>query len=73
VEDLSLTTNGVLLRRLAVELAAAGLRRVNVSLDTLREDRFLTMTRRDLLAQTLDGLAAAREAGWIWWRTGWWA
>lgn len=63
VEDLSLTTNGVLLRRLAPELAAAGLRRVNVSLDTLREDRFLTMTRRDLLAQTLDGLAAAREAG----------
>ena len=63
VEDLSLTTNGVLLRRLASELASAGLRRVNVSLDTLRADRFLKMTRRDLLAQTLDGLAAAREAG----------
>jgi len=61
--DLSLTTNGYLLRRDAAALAAAGLRRVNVSLDSLRADRFERMTRRDCLGTVLDGIEAAREAG----------
>ncbi|HET9051795.1 MAG TPA: GTP 3',8-cyclase MoaA [Candidatus Dormibacteraeota bacterium] len=61
--DLSLTTNGHLLRRDAPALAAAGLRRVNVSLDSLRADRFERLARRDALATVLDGIAAAREAG----------
>jgi len=61
--DLSLTTNGFLLRRDAQALAAAGVRRVNVSLDSLRAERFARITRRDCLATVLDGIAAAREAG----------
>jgi cyclic pyranopterin phosphate synthase len=61
--ELSLTTNGVGLARLARTLHAAGLQRVNVSLDTLRPDRFLQITRRDHLHHVLAGLAAARDAG----------
>jgi GTP 3',8-cyclase len=61
--DLALTTNGVSLRLLAHDLAAAGLRRINVSLDTLRPDRFLSITRRDDLDRVLDGIDAALEAG----------
>ena len=61
--DISLTTNGIGLARRAVALAAAGVNRLNVSLDTLRQDRFETITRRDRLADVLDGLAAARDAG----------
>ncbi|MCU1675198.1 MAG: molybdenum cofactor biosynthesis protein MoaA [Frankiales bacterium] len=61
--DLSLTTNGLGLTRLAQPLRDAGLRRVNVSLDTLRPDRFLALTRRDRLADVLAGLAAAKAAG----------
>ena len=61
--DLSLTTNGYLLRRDAAALAAAGLRRVNVSLDSLRAERFARITRRDCLDTVLDGMAAARDAG----------
>jgi GTP 3',8-cyclase len=61
--DLSLTTNGVLLRRDAPALAAAGLKRVNVSLDSLRADRFERLARRDSLNTVLDGIEAAREAG----------
>jgi cyclic pyranopterin phosphate synthase len=58
LEDLSLTTNGYLLERMVDDLAAAGLRRVNVSLDSLSRDRFFQMTRRDSLAQVLAGLEA---------------
>ncbi|HEX8065539.1 MAG TPA: GTP 3',8-cyclase MoaA [Thermoleophilaceae bacterium] len=58
VRDLSLTTNGYLLERDADALAAAGLRRINVSLDTLQRDRFFELTRRDSLAQVLRGLEA---------------
>jgi cyclic pyranopterin phosphate synthase len=58
VEDLSLTTNGYLLERDADALASAGLRRINVSLDTLQRDRFFQLTRRDSLAQVLRGLDA---------------
>ena len=61
--DISLTTNGFLLRRDARALADAGLRRVNVSLDSLRADRFERLARRDCLDTVLDGIAAAREAG----------
>ncbi len=60
---LSLTTNGVGLERQAEALCAAGLRRVNVSLDTLRPERFLEMTLRDRHADVLRGLAAAKAAG----------
>jgi cyclic pyranopterin phosphate synthase len=59
VHDLSLTTNGYLLRRHVEALVRAGLRRVNVSLDALAPDRFFQLTRRDALAQVLDGLEAA--------------
>ncbi|HZA75664.1 MAG TPA: GTP 3',8-cyclase MoaA [Acidimicrobiales bacterium] len=61
--DLALTTNGATLRLLAGDLVAAGLRRVNISLDTLRHDRFVTLTRRDELDNVLDGIEAAKEAG----------
>jgi cyclic pyranopterin phosphate synthase len=60
--DISLTTNGVGLARRAGRLAAAGLDRLNVSLDTLRPDRFLEITRRDRLRDVVAGLAAARAA-----------
>ncbi len=61
--DISLTTNGVGLARRADALAAAGVNRLNVSLDTLRPDRFAAITRRDRLADVLEGMAAARAAG----------
>ncbi|WP_327069736.1 GTP 3',8-cyclase MoaA [Kitasatospora sp. NBC_01250] len=61
--ELSLTTNGIGLARTAGELRAAGLRRVNVSLDTLRRERYTEITRRDRIADVFAGLAAAREAG----------
>jgi cyclic pyranopterin phosphate synthase len=60
---LSLTTNGIGLRRTATALRAAGLDRVNVSLDTLRPDVFHTLTRRNRHQDVLDGLEAARAAG----------
>jgi cyclic pyranopterin phosphate synthase len=59
VTDLSLTTNGVLLDRYAGPLVEAGLRRVNVSLDSLAHVRFAEITRRDALDRVLAGLAAA--------------
>ncbi|MFP5320657.1 MAG: GTP 3',8-cyclase MoaA [Acidimicrobiia bacterium] len=61
--DLSMTTNGSTLRSQARDLADAGLRRINVSLDSLRRDRFLELTRRDELDRVLDGIQAAKEAG----------
>jgi cyclic pyranopterin phosphate synthase len=61
--DLALTTNGATLRMIAGDLVAAGLRRVNISLDTLRRDRFAELTRRDQLESVLDGIEAAKEAG----------
>jgi cyclic pyranopterin phosphate synthase len=63
VDDLAMTTNGVLLAEHAVALREAGLQRVTVSLDTLRRDRFQALTRRDLHWRVLDGIAAARAAG----------
>jgi cyclic pyranopterin phosphate synthase len=61
VHDLSLTTNGYLLEKQVAGLVAAGLRRVNVSLDALAPDRFFQLTRRDSLQQVLDGLEAAQR------------
>ncbi|MFD8011717.1 GTP 3',8-cyclase MoaA [Streptomyces sp. NPDC058955] len=61
--ELSLTTNGIGLARSARALHEAGLNRVNVSLDTLRADRFTEITRRDRLPDVLAGLRAARDAG----------
>jgi cyclic pyranopterin phosphate synthase len=59
VHDLSLTTNGYLLRRQLPDLVAAGLKRLNVSLDSLARDRFFELTRRDALDEVLAGLEAA--------------
>jgi cyclic pyranopterin phosphate synthase len=60
---LSLTTNGIGLSRLAAPLRAAGLDRINVSLDTLDRDRFIQLARRDRLPDVITGLAAAEAAG----------
>lgn len=59
--EVSMTTNGIGLDRVAGELASAGLSRVNVSLDTLRPDRFVTLSRRGRLPDVLAGLEAARS------------
>ena len=61
--EISLTTNGIGLARTATALHAAGLDRVNVSLDTLRPETFRKLARRDRLPDVLEGLAAAAEAG----------
>jgi GTP 3',8-cyclase len=61
--EISLTTNGIGLERLAVPLHEAGLDRINVSLDTLSAGVFATLTRRDRLSDVLAGLAAAARAG----------
>lgn len=61
--EISLTTNGIGLARRARALAAAGVDRLNVSLDTLDPERFAAITRRDRLTDVLDGMAAARAAG----------
>ena len=61
--EISLTTNAIGLKRSAAALRQAGLNRVNVSLDTLRPETFRKLARRDRLSDTLDGLAAAAQAG----------
>ena len=61
--DISLTTNGLRLPSLAAPLRDAGLNRVNISLDTLQRARFIELTRRDRLADTLAGIEAARAVG----------
>ena len=63
--DVSLTTNALGLARTAATLKAAGLDRVNVSLDTVREDTFRTITRRDRFHDVVEGLVAARNAGLV--------
>lgn len=63
LEELTLTTNGVRLAHFADQLAASGVRRVNVSLDSRRADRFAHVTRGGDLDAVLDGIAAARGAG----------
>jgi cyclic pyranopterin phosphate synthase len=61
--DLSMTTNGATLALVAHDLAAAGLRRVNVSMDSLRPERFAELTRREVLPRVLEGIDAAVAAG----------
>ena len=61
--ELTLTTNGTQLAQHAEALARAGVRRVNVSLDTLDREKFAQLTRRDSLPQVLEGIAAAKTAG----------
>lgn len=63
VRDLAMTTNGVLLAERAGELQEAGLHRLTISLDTLRPERFLALTRTDLHPRVLAGIEAARAAG----------
>jgi cyclic pyranopterin phosphate synthase len=63
IRDLALTTNAVLLAEMAAPLYEAGLRRINVHLDTLDRDRFRQITRRDDLGKVLDGIATCRRLG----------
>ncbi len=63
LDELTLTTNGSQLARFATDLREAGVRRINVSVDSLRPERFRAITRRGDLSQVLDGVMAAREAG----------
>ncbi|MCX5795965.1 MAG: radical SAM protein [Elusimicrobia bacterium] len=63
IRDLSMTTNAILLPRHAADLRRSGLRRVNVSLDTLDPGRFRALTRGGELSEVLAGIAAAQEAG----------
>lgn len=63
IQDLSLTTNGVLLSEQASALRRAGLGRLTISLDTLDRQRFKSLTRRDLHSRVLEGIQAARRAG----------
>lgn len=64
LQDLAITTNGVLLAEQAPALRAAGLHRVTVSLDTLRPERFKALTRRDTHARVIEGIEAVHRAGW---------
>src|SRR5205823_1261507 len=63
IRDISLTTNGALLRELAAELYGAGLRRLNISLDSLDREKFARITRRDFLDRVLAGLDEAERVG----------
>ncbi|MES0278137.1 MAG: GTP 3',8-cyclase MoaA [Dehalococcoidales bacterium] len=63
IDDISLTTNGTLLGRYAARLAGAGLRRVNVSLDTLKTDRFQAISGSDRLAEVIGGITLAQSVG----------
>jgi len=61
--DIAITTNGATLRLVVNDLVGAGLRRINISLDSLRPDRFQQITKRDELDHVLDGIDAALESG----------
>ena len=63
IKDLSLTTNGTILKKYALELKQAGLSRVNISLDTLKADKFRHITHFGELKDVLEGIDAAKEAG----------
>lgn len=63
IDELAMTTNGVLLEPLAAPLRRAGLQRLTVSLDTLQRDRYLRLAQRDALDATLAGIEAARSVG----------
>ena len=61
-DDISLVTNGTLLAKRAQELKEAGLNRINISLDTLKEDRYKLITGRKLLKRVIEGIYAAYDA-----------
>jgi cyclic pyranopterin phosphate synthase len=63
IRDLSLTTNGVLLGEVAADLAKAGVKRINVSLDTLNREKFAYIARRDRFPEVLDGIEKAIGVG----------
>ena len=63
IDDISLTTNGVLLENIAEELKEAGLKRINISLDSLRSDRYQKITQSDKLEDVFKGIQAARQVG----------
>lgn len=63
LDELTLTTNGTRLAEFADDLTAAGVKRINVSLDTLDRAEFAKLSRRDMLPQVLEGIAAAKAAG----------
>jgi cyclic pyranopterin phosphate synthase len=63
IKDLSMTTNGVLMKQFAYELKEAGLHRVNISLDTIDPEKFTAITRNGNIIDVLEGINAAKEAG----------
>lgn len=63
IEDLGMTTNGILLDKFATDLKAAGLSRVNISMDTVNPDRYCQITRTGNIQQVFEGIEAAQEAG----------
>ena len=63
LDELTMTTNGTRLAEFADDIAAAGIKRINISLDTLDRATFAKLARRDSLPQVLEGIAAAKEAG----------
>ena len=63
LKDISMTTNGILLKDYAVELKKAGLKRINISLDSLKEERYKLITRQGNLGDVLDGIKEAFKAG----------
>lgn len=63
VKDLSMTTNAVLLKQFAAQLKEAGLKRLNISLDTVDRDKFIQISRRDLLPDVLEGIDEAINCG----------
>ena len=63
LDDIAMTTNGILLEKHAADLKRAGLDRLNISLDTVDPERFKRLTRRDDLDKALAGIAAAKEVG----------
>jgi cyclic pyranopterin phosphate synthase len=63
IDDIAMTTNGVFLKEFATELKSSGLSRLNISLDTMREDRFAEITRGGNIADVFDGVEAVLKAG----------
>ncbi|WP_372775155.1 GTP 3',8-cyclase MoaA [Mangrovibacterium sp.] len=63
LEDLSMTTNGILLAKFAADLKAAGLKRVNISLDTVNPDRYCKITRTGNIQDVFNGIEAAQKVG----------
>lgn len=63
IQDIAITTNGILLKKMLPELISAGLKRVNISLDSLKKDKFFNITRQDALYDVLSGIEKSLETG----------